>query len=118
MLAPARLSDANDNVSEAAFDVRGLPVATALMGKVAGGVPETGDTVAELELRRAQPEPGRRRAFFEDAGARRGRRRATWLGKASARFVYHFGESIDAAATPTWGAAAPARAASCASGTR
>ena len=34
VLAPARLRDPNDNVSEAAFDIRGLPVATALMGKV------------------------------------------------------------------------------------
>ena len=96
MLAPARLRDRNANVSEAAFDVQGLPVATALMGKVAAGVPETGDTVATLSFDELNPSTADVAQFFV------GRRRCdevqarTWLGQAGVRVVYHFGESIDA----------------------
>jgi RHS repeat-associated protein len=112
VLSPARLKDANDNVNGVAFDIRGLPVATALMGKVAGGVAETGDTVAAASIADLNPSPADVRRFFASAEldevlARR------WLGRASARFVYHFGESTDAQGNVTW-SAAPAGACSVA----
>jgi RHS repeat-associated protein len=108
VLAPARLKDANDNCTEAAFDIRGLPVATAVMGKVTDGKPETGDTVGELSFDQLNPDPSAVIQFFEaealdEVQARR------LLGQASTRFVYHFGESTDGWAATAAGACHIAR---------
>ncbi|HLG55465.1 MAG TPA: SpvB/TcaC N-terminal domain-containing protein [Vicinamibacterales bacterium] len=92
VLATARMKDANDNVSEAAYDIRGLPVATALMGKMTSGVAETGDTVAALTFGEINPSPSTVAQFFETTPLNESQARA-WLGKATARFTYHFGES-------------------------
>ena len=101
VLAPSRLRDVNGNVSAIAFDAYGLPVASATMGKVttdaATGIEsaQTGDTVAGFAFGQLNPGVGAVADFFtgaafDEAQARR------WLGQASARFVYHFGERRDA----------------------
>lgn len=105
VLAPARLKDVNDNVSEAAFDIRGLPVATALMGKVSIGVSKTGDTVAALNFLELNPSPGDVAQFFDTTPLNEAQAR-TWLAKATTRFAYHFGESVDAQGHITWGVTA------------
>jgi RHS repeat-associated protein len=105
VLSPARLRDANDNVNEVAFDIRGLPVATALMGKVAGDVPETGDTVAGASFDELNPSLQDVRRFFQSAALDEVQARR-WLGKTGARFLYHFGESVDGQGRVTWAATA------------
>jgi RHS repeat-associated protein len=108
VLAPSRVEDHNVNVTAAAFDVFGLPVATAQMGKVSAGPPETaetGDTVEGFSFANLNPDPDRVADFFlsdpfDAAQARK------WLGKATARFLYHFGESTDARGRTLWGTTA------------
>ena len=104
-LAPARLRDANYNVNEIAFDIRGLPVATALLGKIRGGAPETGDTLSTSTFDDLNPDNDNVAQFFaaaalDDMQVRR------WLGRATARYVYHFGETTDGAGNVTWGVTA------------
>jgi RHS repeat-associated protein len=91
VLAPSRLTDANDNVSETAYDVRGLSIAAATMGKVTASGSETHDSVAGLGFDELNPDPNTVAQFFDttpldDAQAR------TWLGAATQRYVYDFGE--------------------------
>ncbi|MBL7489450.1 hypothetical protein I6A60_34005 [Frankia sp. AgB1.9] len=105
VLAPARLRDANGNRTEAAFDIHGLPVATAASGKVADEVPETGDGVAGLSFAQLNPDLADVIRFFDaddldEVMARR------LLGTATTRFVYHFGESVDEAQQVVWAATA------------
>ena len=103
-LAPARLIDANDNHSEVAFDLRGLPVAAATMGKVLDGESESGDTVEGLTFAQLNPDPATVIEFFaEDALDETLARRL--LGKATVRFIYHLGESITGPEL-RWGATA------------
>ena len=95
-LAPRELVDANGNHTEAAFDILGRVVATATKGKPqpapAGGW--QGDDLAALTATLADPDEADVQAFclaatFDEATAR------TWLGRATARFVHHFGERRD-----------------------
>ncbi len=105
VLAPTRMRDPNHNITMVAFDILGLPVATATLGKVrpgTAGAPETtesGNRLDEFSFDLLNPSPGQVAGFFGEANnptpfdhvqARR------WLGKASGRFVYHFGERRDA----------------------
>ncbi|MBC7894548.1 MAG: hypothetical protein H7066_03990 [Cytophagaceae bacterium] len=46
LLMPWRIRDPNGNITEVAFDVRGLPVATAVLGKVGNA---TGDTLVGFD---------------------------------------------------------------------
>ena len=104
VLAPTRLRDPNENLSAVAFDILGLPVASALLGKVDAMATESGDTLDGLPFDRLNPSAADVTTFFEaqtldDVQAR------TWLGRATARFVYHFGEERDAAGLVVrWGA--------------
>ena len=82
------MKDINDNLSEVFFDVLGLPTAMAVKGKGTEGDNLTGFTDAL-----ANPELTRLTAFFvekpyDEAQAR------DWLGNATARHVYYFGETI------------------------
>jgi RHS repeat-associated protein len=103
VLAPSRLCDPNHNVSAVAFDVLGLPVAVARMGKVTDKVPQSGDTVDDLGVSERNPAADLLAEFFSTVplDQRQARR---WLGKATARFVYHLGESIDTTGAVTWAA--------------
>jgi RHS repeat-associated protein len=91
VLAPMWMRDASGNESAMAYDIRGLPVAAALRGKVsAAGVAESGDDVTSLSFEQLNPIEREVTAFFANAPLD-GRQARQWLGKATSRFVYHFG---------------------------
>jgi RHS repeat-associated protein len=105
VLAPTRMRDAHGNVSVVAFDTLGLPVAAAALGKVqagANGAPEitqSGNRLDAFDFDGLNPAPGEIAEFFapaDPAAALDLERARAWLGKAGARFVYHFGEIRDA----------------------
>ena len=81
------MKDINDNLSEVYFDVLGLPTAMAVKGKGTEGDNLTGFTDAP-----GQPGISRTSRLssttltYDEAQAR------TWLGNATARHVYYFGE--------------------------
>ncbi|HEY7768029.1 toxin TcdB middle/N-terminal domain-containing protein, partial [Longimicrobium sp.] len=98
VLAPREIADPNGNLSETYYDALGLPVAAAVKGKGAEG-----DTLAGMDDALANPEPAALAAFFaapayDEAQARR------WLRGATARHVYHFGETVRADGTVAWAA--------------
>ena len=64
-LAATRLVDANGNTSEVAYDARGLPVASALMGKVVDEIGGTGDEVGTLTYELLNPAPAEIAAFHD-----------------------------------------------------
>jgi RHS repeat-associated protein len=104
VLAPARLRDANDNLSAVAFDIRGLPVASALLGKVDATPTESGDTLDGVPFDQLNPSAADVKTFFE-AQTLNDVQTRTWLGRATAHFVYHFGEERDANGLAVrWGA--------------
>jgi RHS repeat-associated protein len=108
VLAPSQVRDLNRNVSEVAFDVFGLPVVIAQLGKVTAGPPqtsETGDTVEQFSFANLNPAPSAVADFFL-AGTLDADQARRWLGKATARFVYHFGDSTDAGGHAVWGTTA------------
>ena len=109
VLAPARLRDPNFNESAVAFDTYGLPVASAVLGKVVAAtaaVPEStesGDTLAGFGPAELDPPAADVASFFDSPGL--DGRESAWLGQATARFIHHFGEQRDAAgAVVAWGA--------------
>ncbi len=83
VLAPRRMIDANNNISEVLFDILGIPAAMALRGKG-----EEGDS---LEGVLPDLEETAIHAFFtgeyDEAQAR------AWLGNATARHVYYLGDA-------------------------
>ncbi len=89
LLAPLILKDINDNLTEVLYDIRGLPTVTALKGKGSEadnltGVDETqlNPSVEDLE-----------QYFIEDTSSEDIKAIAKkWLGNATTRHVYHFGE--------------------------
>lgn len=100
VLVPRALRDANGNVTRVAVDVLGMSVAVALTG---GG--DTVPTSSSL----LNPEPSEVARFFElepydEADPRR------WLDEATTRFVYDFGEVVNAAGTVVGWEARPAAA--------
>jgi RHS repeat-associated protein len=88
VLAARQVRDSNGNSSEVRFDVVGRPAATALSGK--GG---EGDDLSELDEAALDPEPATLAAFFvtDDYDAAQAQR---LLGRATSRYLYHFGEVI------------------------
>ena len=87
LLAPRAMQDANGNVTRAAFNVLGMPVAVALESG--------GDTLVGLTPDLLDPSPSEVARFMDlDPYAETDPRR--WLGKATSRFVYHLGEVVDA----------------------
>ena len=100
VLAPLEMVDPNGNHSEVHFDILGMVVASAVKGKLINGQWE-GDNLAGYTNALANPSTNEVVSFctastFNDAQAH------TWLGNASARFVYHFGERIDANEQTVW----------------
>ncbi len=88
VLAPSEMEDSNGNYAAVAFDILGLPVASAVMGKLRT---ESGDNLAGLRLDLPVSEV---QGFF--ANAYDDSTPMGWLGNASARFVYDFGFSVAA----------------------
>ncbi len=90
VLAPMEMVDANGNHSEIAFDILGMVVASAVKGKSAEADDLIGFDDALLNPSAAAVQD------FCTATAMDVQSAKTWLGNASARFVYHFGEARDA----------------------
>ena len=85
VLAPAVIKDPNDNLSATAFDILGLPTGTAVMGKNGD---ESGDNLTGFREDLTIDEVS---AFFASDDYNEAQAR-DWLGQATARFVYYFGE--------------------------
>ena len=96
VLAPREMQDINDNLSEVYFDVLGLPAAMAVKGKGAEGDNLTGftDILANPSLTDLSK-------YFDQADLDE-LQTSTWLGNATARHIYYFGESIKNGLT-VWG---------------
>lgn len=90
VLAPMDMVDANGNHSEVAFDILGMVVASAVKGKGTEA-----DDLIGFDDALLNPSAGAVQAFCTNARMNEQTAR-TWLGNASARFVYHFGEERDA----------------------
>ncbi|HQR36315.1 MAG TPA: SpvB/TcaC N-terminal domain-containing protein, partial [Blastocatellia bacterium] len=103
VLAPKEIKDINDNLSEVAFDILGMPTAVTVKGKG-----HEADNLDNLTTEILNPDPATLRQFFtgdyNEAEARR------LLGNATARHLYYFGETIADGKT-VWGEHPP-----CASG--
>lgn len=104
VLAPLELKDINDNVAEVIFDVLGLPAATAVKGKLQQGQWQ-GDNLADFINNDLLLNPVQSDVVDfctsisqDDAKARQ------WLSDATTRFIYHFGETLDAQGKVIWGA--------------
>jgi RHS repeat-associated protein len=86
VLAPREMEDINGNRSEVFFDVLGLTAAMAVKGKGTEGDNLTGFTDIL-----ANPAPGELATFFDQADLDEAQARV-WLGDATARHIYNFGE--------------------------
>ncbi len=89
VLAPSELIDPNDNYSAVAFDILGMPVASAVMGK--DGT-ESGDSLANLRSELTVDEV---EAFFTQPPYEERIPRDNWLRDATARYVYDLGEKLE-----------------------
>ena len=101
VLAPREMKDSNDNLSEVWFDTLGLPVAMAKKGKG-----NEGDSLTGFTDTLANPDVDALIAFFieEDYDETSPTNPAkTWLGNATVRYVYYFGETKNLDSTIQWG---------------
>jgi RHS repeat-associated protein len=96
VLAPAVIKDPNDNLSAVAFDILGLPAGTAVMGKNGD---ESGDNLTGFREDLTIDEVS---AFFTNDDYNEAQAR-DWLGQATARFVYCFGEERAEDGSVTYG---------------
>ncbi|OQW61978.1 MAG: hypothetical protein BVN28_05985 [Nitrospira sp. ST-bin4] len=96
VLAPIEMVDANGNHSEAVSDIRGLVVAAAIKGKKVNGHWE-GDHLDGWTFDDSNPPETAVAGFClkQDYDAAQEQQARTWLGTATTRFVYHFGEGRD-----------------------
>jgi RHS repeat-associated protein len=102
VIAPAEIEDPNGNHTEAAFDILGRVIALAVKGKLQG-LGWEGDDLSDFDLALSNPSEAAVAAFLTNPAfdvAQRTQAR-TWLGRASSRFIYHFGEARDAAGNVT-----------------
>lgn len=89
VLAPREMKDINDNLSEVYFDVLGLPTAMVVKGKGKG---MEGDSLIGFDDALANPTLDQLTAFFITAKPYDEAQARAWLGNATARHVYYFGE--------------------------
>jgi RHS repeat-associated protein len=89
VLAPCQIQDPNNNKSAVAFDILGMPTAMAVMGKG-----DEGDALPRDDDPSLNPTPGEMAAFFVTDEYSQARAQA-WLGTASARHLYSFGERVE-----------------------
>ena len=105
VLAPRELQDSNDNVTEVVFDVLGLPAAIALKGKQQqqGEGEWQGDNVDDFNNNDLllNPDPSDIVDFCTSKTQDNDQARQ-WLGNASTRFIYHFGETLDVQGKEIW----------------
>ena len=96
VLAPSVMVDANGNHTEVVFDILGLPIAAAIKGKkLSSGVWE-GDDLAGFDIALRNPSTQAIQQFcinpvMNETTA------GNWLGRATTRFVYHFGDDANGA---------------------
>ena len=95
VLAPSEMIDANDNHTEVVFDVLGLLVAAAIKGKPINGQWQ-GDDLTGFDFALRNPAPQAVQAFCTDTVMDETIAR-NWLGHATTRFVYHFGDDANGA---------------------
>jgi RHS repeat-associated protein len=98
VLAPRETKDINDNLSEVFFDVLGLPSALAVKGKGSEA-----DSLAGFTDAMANPLSSLLAGFFDQADLDEDQAHI-WLGDATARHVYHFGETVADDGSILWGA--------------
>jgi len=89
VLAPKEMVDANGNRTEVAFDILGLVVAAAVKGKGRGVDELVGFDSAASAL--ANPATAAVQAFCT-SDVMNEQTAKDWLGRATTRFVYHFGD--------------------------
>ena len=98
VLAPAELRDINGNLSEVYFDLLGAPCAQAVKGKGSEG-----DSLAGFDIDLANPALNDVAAFFDRTDFDEARARE-WLGGASVRQVWSFGEIVNTNGSVQWAA--------------
>ena len=98
VLAPREIRDINGNLSEAVFDALGLPTAMAVKGKGAEA-----DNLEGFDAAQIHPDSTTLAGFFNAAEYNETQARL-WLGNATARHIYNFGEVYNADGSITWGA--------------
>ncbi len=96
VLAPRAMQDSNDNLSEIFFDVLGLPTALAVKGKGTEG-----DNLSGFNDGLANPVSAELIPFFDQPNLNETQARS-WLGNATARHLYYFGEMVKDGKT-IWG---------------
>ncbi|MBK9423621.1 MAG: hypothetical protein IPN54_05770 [Bacteroidetes bacterium] len=88
VLAPQRMIDINDNISEVVFDILGMPTAMAVMGKG-----EEGDSLSGFDDALIHPDLETIVAYFTQVYNETTSRNL--LVNATARSLYYFGEQIE-----------------------
>ncbi|MEI6268256.1 MAG: SpvB/TcaC N-terminal domain-containing protein [Methylococcaceae bacterium] len=91
VLAPSEMVDANGNHSEVVFDILGLPVAAAIKGKELAANKWEGDDLTGFDFSLRNPSSQAIQAFCTATEMNETTAR-DWLGRATTRFVYHFGD--------------------------
>lgn len=94
VLAPREMVDANDNHTEVVFDLLGLPVAAAIKGKkipAANSDLWEGDDLTGFDFALRNPSGQTIQAICLSSSLDATQAKA-WLGNATTRFVYHFGD--------------------------
>ena len=94
VLAPREIRDPNDNYRAVAFDVMGMPVAAAVMGKQRT---ESGDSLDALPVDLTVGTVSGFLTTVYNQAVPEG-----WLGTATARYVYDFGANVAADGTTTY----------------
>lgn len=101
VLAPSQVQDSNDNLSEVRFDVLGMPTAMAVSGKNGEG-----DNLGGFDHVALNPEQATLISFFVTDEYSPAQARG-FLGNATARHLYYFGETEEQLADGTtvihWG---------------
>ncbi len=97
VLGPAEMKDINNNLSQVFFDGLGRPAAVAVMGKG-----KEGDNLTGFDDDLANPSMDDLEAFFVSQDYAEGPVR-NWLGNATARHVYYFGQTRNADNSIAWG---------------
>ena len=109
ILAPVEMIDANGNHTEVAFDILGLPVLAAVKGKRVGSPARwEGDHLDGVTVEQCNPSRQAVSAFCRADRVDEQQARS-WLGAATTRFIYHFGEWRDQANLAKAGACAITR---------
>ena len=96
VLAPQRMIDINENISEVVFDILGMPTATALLGKGAEA-----DNLTGFDEALIHPNLGIILSFFTQTYNETNARNL--LGNVTARSLYYFGEQIESDGSITYG---------------